>query len=66
MKSHSTNKKTEDNPERDIETLNKLTVRGSGFTYSENQEPTDKSIPIAQAEQSEIVPLPNLGQKNRP
>jgi len=42
------------------------TVRGSGYTYTEKQEPTDKSIPLNEADEEEVVRLPNLGQKNRP
>jgi len=38
------------------------TVRGSGFTYDENKENTDKSLPINQAEQDEVVKLPKLGE----
>jgi hypothetical protein len=41
-------------------------VRGSGFTYSENKEPTDKSVSMSKVKKEEIVLLPNLGQKNRP
>ncbi|KQR65320.1 hypothetical protein [Pedobacter sp. Leaf176] len=44
----------------------KKTVRGSGYTYTEKQERTDKSIPLSEAEEEQIVQLPNLGQKNRP
>jgi hypothetical protein len=46
--------------------INDRTVRGSGFTYTENQHPTDKSIPIEKAKEQDIVKLPDLGQKNRP
>lgn len=42
------------------------TVRGSGFTYSEEQLRTDLSIPIEKVDQEDIVPLPELGKKNRP
>jgi len=52
--------------DRPLSTESEKTVRGSGFTYSEQQERTDKSIPLNEAEKDEIVPLPNLGQKNRP
>jgi hypothetical protein len=41
------------------------TVRGSGFTYDENKDNTDKSVPIEQAEQDEIIELPNLGEPDR-
>jgi len=44
----------------------KKTVRGSGYTYTEKQEPTDKSIPLNEADEEDIVRLPNLGRKNRP
>ena len=42
------------------------TVRGSGFTYSEKKERTDKSIPISEVKEDEVVELPDLGKKNRP
>lgn len=42
------------------------TVRGSGFTYTEKKERTDKSIPISEVNDEEIVQLPDLGKKNRP
>jgi hypothetical protein len=41
-------------------------VRGSGFTYSENKERTDKSVSMSEVKKEEIVQLPDLGQKNRP
>lgn len=42
------------------------TVRGSGFTYSEATEPTDLSLPVDHVAVEEIVPLPDLGEPNRP
>lgn len=48
-------------PDKQIET-----VRGSGFTYTEEEQPTDRSVPITQADELEIVPLPDLGMPNRP
>jgi hypothetical protein len=42
------------------------TVRGSGFTYTENEQRTDLSIPAEKADDGEIVELPDLGKKNRP
>jgi hypothetical protein len=42
------------------------TVRGSGFTYTEDRQPTDKSVPLENADQEDIVQLPDLGKKNRP
>jgi hypothetical protein len=42
------------------------TVRGSGFTYNEKKEPTDKSVPRNEVEEEQIVQLPDLGQRNRP
>jgi len=42
------------------------TVRGSGFTYDENKDQTDKSLPIEQAESDQVVQLPELGKPNRP
>ena len=43
-----------------------VTVRGSGFTYTEKVERTDKSVPVSEVNKEDIVPLPDLGQKNRP
>lgn len=42
------------------------TVRGSGFTYMEEKEPSDKSQPIDQVDKEQIIKLPELGKKNRP
>ena len=42
------------------------TVRGSGFTYNEKEERTDKSIPINKGKEEQIVQLPDLGKQNRP
>ena len=42
------------------------TVRGSGFTYNENEERTDKSVPREKVEEEQVVQLPDLGQQNRP
>jgi hypothetical protein len=42
------------------------TVRGSGFTYNEKEERTDKSIHKNKGEEEQIVQLPDLGQQNRP
>jgi hypothetical protein len=42
------------------------TVRGSGFTYTEAEKRTDQSVPVENADQTDIVKLPDLGQKNRP
>jgi hypothetical protein len=42
------------------------TVRGSGYTYDENSEPTDQSIPMDEADTEKIVELPDLGKPNRP
>ena len=41
------------------------TVRGSGFTYDEDENHTDESIPLDQAKEQEIVELPDLGKPNR-
>jgi hypothetical protein len=46
--------------------LQTKTVRGSGFTYTEDRQPTDKSVPLENADQKDIVQLPDLGKKNRP
>jgi hypothetical protein len=43
-----------------------VTVRGSGFTYTEKQERTDKSIPLSDVNEEEVVPLPDLGEDNHP
>ena len=42
------------------------TVRGSGFTYNEKEERTDKSIPRNEVDEEQVVQLPGLGQQNRP
>lgn len=42
------------------------TVRGSGFTYDENEERTDKRIPRNKVDEEQVVELPDLGQQNRP
>ncbi|CAH0127226.1 MULTISPECIES: hypothetical protein [unclassified Pedobacter] len=42
------------------------TVRGSGFTYNEKEERTDKSVPREKVEEEQVVQLPDLGQQNRP
>ena len=42
------------------------TVRGSGFSYCEKEERTDKSIPRDEVEEEQVVKLPNLGLQNRP
>ncbi|CAH0276527.1 hypothetical protein SRABI27_03648 [Pedobacter sp. Bi27] len=42
------------------------TVRGSGFTYNEKEERTDKSVPREKIEEEQVVQLPDLGQQNRP
>jgi hypothetical protein len=42
------------------------TVRGSGYTYNEKAERTDKSIPRNKVDDEEVVQLPDLGQPNRP
>lgn len=42
------------------------TIRGSGFTYTEEKERTDRSIPLKDADREDIVKLPDLGKKNRP
>lgn len=42
------------------------TVRGSGYTYTEKEERTDKSVPRNQVDEEQVVKLPNLGQENRP
>jgi len=44
----------------------KKEIRGSGFTYYEDEQRTDKSIPIEDAGQDKIVRLPELGKKYRP
>lgn len=65
MKTSDKNKK----PFRDGQPLpadSEETVRGSGFTYTEKVERTDRSIPLSEVEKEEIVSLPDLGQKNRP
>ena len=41
-------------------------VRGSGFTYDEDLEQTDHSIPVTDEESPDIVKLPDLGRPNRP
>ena len=42
------------------------TVRGSGFTYNEKEERTDKSVPRNEVEEEQVVQLPGLGKQNRP
>jgi hypothetical protein len=42
------------------------TVRGSGFTYDEDQAKTDVSKPLDEAGSEEIVKLPDLGKPGRP
>lgn len=42
------------------------TVIGSGFTYDENEHPTDESEPASQVADEEIVDLPDLGKPDRP
>ncbi|MEJ7559128.1 MAG: hypothetical protein WKF66_12530 [Pedobacter sp.] len=44
----------------------KKTVRGSGFTYDEEQNHTDESIPLEQVQEVEVVKLPDLGMPTRP
>lgn len=41
-------------------------VRGSGFTYDEEKERTDQTIPLDDKNASEVNELPNLGKRNRP
>jgi hypothetical protein len=42
------------------------TVIGSGFSYDEDELPTDEPIPIEKAKLEDIVELPDLGKPNRP
>lgn len=42
------------------------TVIGSGFTYDENEHPTDESEPASHVVDEEIVDLPDLGKPDRP
>jgi len=51
---------------REIPGNQEETVRGSGFTYTEREERTDKSVPRSEVKEEKIVELPNLGQQNRP
>ncbi|WP_343524203.1 hypothetical protein [Pedobacter sp.] len=46
--------------------LEKPRLRGSGYTYDEKAEPSDKSSPLGQDNADEALVLPPLGQKNRP
>jgi hypothetical protein len=55
---------TEDN--RVLPDNQEETVRGSGYTYTEKEKRTDKSVPRSEAEEDQIVQLPDLGQQNRP
>lgn len=55
---------TEDN--RVLPDNQEETVRGSGYTYTEKEERTDKSVPRSEVEEEQIVQLPDLGQQNRP
>lgn len=50
------NSKTKENP----------TVRGSGFTYTENRKRTDVSVSVNEVKEDEVVQLPDMGLKNRP
>lgn len=63
---NTSNKKEKSAKNSEPKVASKKTVRGSGYTYTEKQERTDKSIPLSEAEEEQIVQLPNLGQKNRP
>jgi hypothetical protein len=40
-----------------------VAVRGSGYTYTEDEKPTDKSTSLTDAKLSEVVILPKLGKK---
>jgi hypothetical protein len=60
-------KQKKDENDSDKSTIDeKVTFRGSGFTYTENEERTDKSVPQSEVKNEEVVNLPDLGQKNRP
>jgi hypothetical protein len=37
------------------------TVRGSGFTYDEDQHRTDESVPKEKSDPDPIIELPDLG-----
>ncbi len=39
------------------------TIRGSGFTYNEEEQPTDQSTPLNEADKKQVVSLPKLGKK---
>jgi hypothetical protein len=41
--------------------LKEPTVRGSGFTYDEDQHRTDESVPIEKSDDEPIIELPDLG-----
>ncbi|MDQ0966712.1 hypothetical protein QFZ20_002115 [Flavobacterium sp. W4I14] len=55
---------TEDN--RVLRGNQEETVRGSGYTYTEKEKRTDKSVPRSEVKEEQIVQLPDLGQQNRP
>jgi len=44
-----------------------VTVRGSGYTYTEEEERTDKSIRLTELKDNEeVIPPKDLGKKSRP
>ena len=64
---NNSNKKKQPLKDAELLPVNKEeTMRGSGYTYTETEERTDISVPLKEVEGEEIVPLPDLGQKNRP
>lgn len=40
-------------------------IRGSGYTYDEEQQPTDQAVPGGPDDDG-VVKLPDLGRPNRP
>ncbi|MCJ0743722.1 hypothetical protein [Pedobacter montanisoli] len=56
---------TDKEKEKKISQQKQKTVRGSGFTYNEDQQSTDQSIPLAAADKKQVVRLPKLGKKYR-
>jgi len=40
-------------------------VRGSGYTYDEGKQQTDKSVEIKKTEEDQVVQLPDLGKPER-
>lgn len=59
-----TESKRNPNPEQDQGTP--IALRGSGFSYDEDKEHTDKADAINGDKADQAVKLPNLGKKNLP